>query len=29
MATQGFWETDAYVGVEQIDNLVKEMVGGK
>lgn len=27
MATQGFWETDAYVGVEQIDSLVKEMVG--
>lgn len=27
MATQGFWETDAYVGVEQIDNLVKVMVG--
>ena len=27
MSTQGFWETDAYVGVEQIDNLVKEMVG--
>ena len=27
IATQGFWETDAYVGVEQIDNLVKEMVG--
>ena len=26
MATQGFWETDAYVGVDQIDNLVKEMV---
>ena len=25
MSTQGFWETDAYVGVEQIDNLVKEM----
>lgn len=24
---QGFWETDAYVGVEQIDSLVKEMVG--
>lgn len=24
MATQGFWETDAYVGAEQIDNLVKE-----
>ena len=31
MATQRFWETDAYVGVEQIDSLVnsfvKEMVG--
>ena len=27
ISTQGFWETDAYVGVEQIDNLVKEMVG--
>ena len=27
MSTQGFWETDAYVGVEQIDNLVKEMEG--
>ena len=26
-ATQGFWESDAYVGVEQIDDLVKEMVG--
>lgn len=26
-ATQGFWETDAYVGTEQIDNLLKEMVG--
>lgn len=26
-ATQGFWETDAYVGAEQIDNLVKELVG--
>lgn len=26
-STQGFWETDAYVGVEQIDDLVKEMVG--
>ena len=26
ISTQGFWETDAYVGVEQIDNLVKEMV---
>ncbi len=26
-ATQGFWETDAYVGAEQIDNLLKEMVG--
>ena len=27
MSIQGFWETDAYVRVEQIDNLVKEMVG--
>lgn len=31
MATKRFWETDAYVGVEQIDSLVnsfvKEMVG--
>lgn len=27
ISTQGFWETDAYVGVEQIDDLVKEMVG--
>ena len=28
IATQGFWEANgAYVGVEQIDNLVKEMVG--
>lgn len=27
LSTQGFWETDAYVGVEQIDNLVKEMIG--
>ena len=27
ISTQGFWETDAYVGVEQIDSLVKEMVG--
>ena len=27
MATQRFWETDAYVGVEQIDSLVKEMLG--
>lgn len=26
-STQGFWETDAYVGVEQIDDLVKEIVG--
>lgn len=25
MATQGFWETDGYVGVDQINNLVKEM----
>lgn len=27
ISTQGFWETDAYVSVEQIDDLVKEMVG--
>lgn len=26
-ATQGFWETDAYVGTEQIDNLLKETMG--
>lgn len=26
-ATQGFWETDAYVGAEQIDNLLNELVG--
>lgn len=26
-ATKGFWETDAYIGTEQIDELVKEMVG--
>lgn len=26
MSTQGFWETDAYVGVEQIDSLLKEIV---
>lgn len=25
METQGFWETDGYVGVDQINNLVKEM----
>lgn len=25
--TQGFWETDAYVGAEQIDNLLNELVG--
>ena len=23
-ATQGFWESDAYIGVEQIDGLLKE-----
>ena len=27
ISTRGFWETDDYVGVEQIDNLVKEMIG--
>ena len=27
ISTQKFWETDTYVGVEQIDDLVKEMVG--
>lgn len=26
-ASKGFWETDAYIGVEQIEELVKEMVG--
>ena len=26
-ATKGFWESDAYIGTEQIDELVKEMVG--
>ena len=26
-ASRGFWETDAYIGVEQIEELVKEMVG--
>ena len=29
IASQGFWEADSYVGAEQIDNLVKEMVGDK
>ena len=27
-ATQGFWESDAYVGAEQIDDLLKELNGG-
>ena len=27
MASQGFWETNSYVGTDQIDDLVKEMVG--
>jgi DNA repair exonuclease SbcCD ATPase subunit len=26
MASRGFWETDDYVGTEQIDNLLKELV---
>ena len=26
-ATQGFWESDAYIGVEQIDNLLEEIMG--
>ena len=25
-ATQGFWESDAYIGVEQIDDLLKEII---
>lgn len=25
IASQGFWESDSYVGMEQIDNLLKEM----
>ena len=27
MASQGFWETDAYVGIEQIKDLLKEKIG--
>ena len=27
IASQGFWEADGYVGAEQIDDLIKEMVG--
>lgn len=27
IATQEFWETDAYVGAKQIDNLLKEIIG--
>lgn len=26
-ATKGFWDSDAYIGTEQIDELAKEMVG--
>lgn len=26
-ASKGFWESDAYIGIEQIDDIVKEMVG--
>ena len=26
IASQGFWESDAYVGVEQIDDLLKEII---
>lgn len=26
MASQTFWESDSYVGTEQIDSLVKEMM---
>ena len=26
IASQGFWESDAYIGVEQIDDLLKEII---